>query len=225
MDEILAEIFRLDDAGDHPAIVAFLIAQSRDPGLFVNCLHGLLKDFRFAAAAHLGTALITAGFDHPIPHLGRAIGAVMADDPGALADSAAALARLSEALPPESRDWFRTHALDPAVFGVVADALGRDDHRVLHGALDILKAGTPLFRTLFDAGAEVPGPAEMLRRQRGDPARLIAWPAPDGGRPQTPLFPPPAPVPRHGYRSPHRRGRPGPWLAGALVSDVAQPAC
>jgi hypothetical protein len=180
MTEILAEVLRLDEAGQYQEIINCLLRQSIDPATILSGLAHLLKHQRFTAARYLGSALVRVGVEDPMAHLGRAIGGMMMNDRDVEVDSTASLAQLYDALPPERQSLFYTEILNPTLFSIAARALGSDDGVTLLRVLEILKAGAPEFRQIFDWSA---GATSLLL---GDDqrARLITYRSPPEGAPR-----------------------------------------
>ena len=153
MSEILAEVLRLDEAGQYQEIINHLLRQLTNPAMLLSGLTHLLTHQRFMAASYLGSALVRVGIDDPIAYLGRAIGAMLANNREVEVDSLASLARLYDELPAERQSLFHTEVLSPTLFSIVSTAYGANDQATLLRALEIMKAGTPEFRGIFDWSA------------------------------------------------------------------------
>jgi hypothetical protein len=150
MTEILAEVLRLDEAGQYQEIINHLLRQSTNPAMLLSGLAHLLTHQRFMAANHLGSALVRVGVDDPIAYLGRALGGMLTNDRKVEVDSTASLARLYDALPTERQSSFHTKILSPTLFSLISSAYSSNDQATLLRVLEILKAGTPELRWIFD---------------------------------------------------------------------------
>jgi hypothetical protein len=177
MTEALDEVLRLDEAGQYQEIINYLLGQSSSPAMLLSGLAHLLTHQRFKAASYLGSALVRIGVHDPIAHLGRATGGMFANDRDAEADSLMALARLVDALPAERQSQFQLEVLNPTLMSTISAAYAANDQSKLLRVLEIIKAGTPEFRRIFDRSPDAAsGSADSRKR-----APLIAYRSPPEG--------------------------------------------
>ncbi len=181
LDQVLVEVYQLDDAGQYQAIPGLLAQRSNQSQLYVQVLFHLLKNYRFVAAHYLGSALQNVGFEHPLSHLSRAIGELLFNNPARRQESCAALGGLIAALPPESQRQFYADVLHPTIIGLITAAIHVNDHATILGAVDVIKAVVPPFGTLFDWSAETAAEPAVLRRLGRERAKLIEYRAPPPG--------------------------------------------
>ena len=177
MTEILDEVLRLEESGQYQEIINHLLRQSTNPTMILSGLTHLLTHQRFAAANYLGGALARVGVHDPIAYLGRAIGAMLENDRDAEADSLTSLARLHDALPPERQSLFQTEVLIPTLTPFIFSTYAANDQATLLRVLDILKAGTPEFRRIFDRSPD----AAPRTADSGKRAPLITYRSPPEG--------------------------------------------
>lgn len=177
MTEILDEVLRLEAAGQYQEIINHLLRQSTNPAVLLSGLAHLLKHQRFVGAHYVGGALARVGVEDPLAYLGRAIGEMLADDSKAEAASLTSLARLFDGLPAERQTAFQTDVLVPTLTPVIFSAYAANDQAKLLRVLEIMKAGTPEFRRIFDRS---PGAAVRIAEKR-DRKPLIDYRNPPEG--------------------------------------------
>jgi hypothetical protein len=187
VNHALNTIAGLDANNDFEGIQSFLIDSLRDVTDLVFAAGHFMLEERYQAAYLISKRLHGAGVHHPIAALAQAIGGILFDNPSDEVLGCSHLASLVNGFTPGQQATFFNKILKPVTFKLTDWHFSR--HRVaeLLRVLEVIKAGTPVLRDVFDLNAEVkPFDLEKQVRSAKERSRLIDYISPPAGAPRQP---------------------------------------
>lgn len=187
MNDLLETIFRFDAAGHYHDAIRHL-REDRISAAIPHEVYQLLFQSRFLEAHVLAQLARGQGVTNPILAFAQAVGGFLFGNNGEEVPVTAVLAAMVDALPKEQKDVIANAIVHPIISQVIlADySIVRDHPRALR-ILEIYKAGSPVFRSIFNWEDEATAlHVEDLRRQGRARARLITFADPPTGAPRKP---------------------------------------
>ncbi|MBF0162733.1 MAG: glycosyltransferase family 1 protein [Magnetococcales bacterium] len=180
-------IERLDASDDVDAFMRFVQDSTHDADGLVFAVYHMLGKIRFRAAYLLATVLVERGLQNPFLSIALSLGGLIAQHPAHMAYGLEHLTRQAEVLlteQPAVYEHVLTTVIDPAMRHLLATALANENRAQILQLLEVLKAFSPRFRTLFDWNAPIPEFSwEGARRQGQEQrAQLLHYPLPPPGK-------------------------------------------
>lgn len=187
MDALLETISALDAKGDYQGIHAELQNTLGEVNQLIFATGQLLIGGRYQAAYLVSKRLFCAGVRHPIAAFAQGIGGVLFDEPGEEALGRSQLASLVDGFNPTQQVTFFKKVVEPVTYKLTDWHFAKSKIDVLLRLLEVLKAGTPPLREVFDLTADVPpfNLAGHIQASR-ERARLIEYKSPPQDAPRQP---------------------------------------
>lgn len=187
MNGLAQALLDLEAEGRVDDMVRLVQAGGYPPGDLVLAIYALLTAKAIRPAYLLAMALANAGIRNPIAAAALASGGLFFGNEEEEARGLAMLGADVDALDAQQQANLYTGVLEPLVKQLLERALQTTDRRWTLRILEILKAGTPRFRTLFDTDVPVPDlMIDALRRQGQARSRLLTYPSPPASAPRAP---------------------------------------
>lgn len=187
MTAIAEAILQLDATNDIDGMVRYIQDGEHRPDDLVQAIYGLLLARALRPAYLMAMFLANRGHGSAIVAIAVAAGGLAFGNAVEEARGLALLRAQADALSPGERTNLYTGLLEPVIKSLLESTLRTSDHPLTLRILDILKAGAPLFRTIFDMDAAVPDlTLDELRRQGRAQSRLITYPSPPPSAPRPP---------------------------------------
>jgi len=184
----LAQALLLLDTEDRiDEMVRYVQEGGHQPGDMVQAIHQLLVSKALRPAYLMGMLLANAGYGNPIISVAVAAGGLLFGNAEEEARGLTALRFQTDALTEAQRAELYSAVLEPAAKFLLEGTLRVSDHQRMLRILEILKAGAPRFRTIFDSEAPIPAlTLDELRRQGRARSRLISHASPPASAPRSP---------------------------------------
>ena len=184
-EDFFSSITEFDNSKDYQGLVGYLTSQPWDINAVSFSVYRLLTEKRYQVAYIISKVFINSGFQHSILQFAQAIGGLTFGNADDEAQGTASLATMMDHISPEQYMTFYNQVMAPSLFSLTESALMANDHGKLMRLLDILKAGSPRFRNIFDFSDEAPVPTLADIRRRGhEQAKLIKFANPPAGSPR-----------------------------------------
>ena len=182
MENFVEQVMQLDASGDHYGILR-LAASERDRLLPWN-IYRLLSQNRFFEAFMTAKLLIGTGSRNPVTYLAQALGGLLFGSPDDVHSGATWLRTLTDQLQPEQVATLATKVVQPAIRHVVlSNASIVHNHDFALSVLEVLIAGQPDFRDVFDIKKQLPPwNRETVARKGRESARLLTFPVAPAGK-------------------------------------------
>jgi len=185
MSSLLEETFRFDEIGAHNGLTAYLQQEPRDTSEVLYIVYQMLLGSRFKGAYYVAKTLGPIAYTHPITALGIALGGLLFGSGEDELRGRIALSGTVDHLDAAKQASIYNDILSKTIPNIVNHVFLRDETAVLLRLLEILKAGIPLFREVFDYTPRSPSlDIEAMRRTGRERASLIAFPGPPPGTPR-----------------------------------------
>ncbi|MEO5341290.1 MAG: glycosyltransferase [Magnetococcus sp. MYC-9] len=193
MEKLLEAVFRLDAAKDFVGLKDFVIKGRYNAVQIFVALEQLLHGVRFQSEARIQSAYLLAvildqvGVRHTSVSLALSAGGLLF---GNAEVNARGLQLLREQTkipsPTEQRDNQLVRAVMVGLLNLILPKSGSLNNPLVIGIIEILKAASPPFRTVFDWQAPVPELSLEEMRSRRPETPLVTYPLPpaDAPRPQ-----------------------------------------
>lgn len=184
----IAEALRQLDADDRIAeMIQYVQDGGHRPEDRLLAIQQLLVLKAVRPAYLLAMVMANAGHQHPVIAVATAAGGLLFGNADEEARGLAMLRRLTDELNDQQRSLLYTGLLEPVTKHLLERVLSTADHRWTLRVLEILKAGAPRFRTLFDLDAPAPEVTlDELRRRGRARSRLITHASPPASAPRAP---------------------------------------
>jgi hypothetical protein len=187
MDDFEETIFRLDAAGQFQEVVDYAVKIGQRDEQIIFIIYRLFIAARFQSAYLLSKTLSAENFQHPLVFLSVGVGGLLF---GNTSDEAAGLAGLRSAIDgmnAEQRESFYINIIYPASLPLMSSVVSTAGVGFTLRFLELMKAGVPLLRDIFDFSSETPVIDVAALRQRGrQRSRLLEFQSPPAGVPRTP---------------------------------------
>jgi len=183
MNDLIETTSRLDDQGKVREIVGYI--QSHPPSVYevVPIIQHLLQEGRFRVSYIIAMMLENAMIHSPAASISLCAGGMLYNNPVEEAAGLAALRAQIDILTPQQHDSIYTSTLASVLPRLLETALqGTQRDEITLRVLEMLKAGSPRFRTIFDFTAAAPRlDMDGIRRVGRERSRLLAYPCPPPG--------------------------------------------
>ena len=188
LNDFIEGLLRLDSTERAEDIVEFIQQSRPDEATMLYAINVLLASARFRAPYILAMIVAKAGTQHPMVALALATGGMIFGNTDEEARGLGSLRHLVDHLSAEQRTILYEKVMSPMLTGLLELYMRKSNAHVLQ-ILEILKAGVPPFRSIFDL--DTPPPVlslDALRRQGRERAagKLIHYPSPPPGAPRVP---------------------------------------
>jgi virginiamycin A acetyltransferase len=184
MVTLVEEIVRLDSIGDHKGVFDYIRQDNRDPNDLVFTIYQLLLRSSFRGAYLVAKSIKAVGDVNPIVAFALALGGVLFGDASDEAIGRATLQGLVDALPGDKQSTIYSEVISKAIPSLAYHFFVNNDFGTLARVLEVLKAGVPRLRPIFDLSASAaPVDLSEMRRRGRERARLVNFPVPPAGMP------------------------------------------
>lgn len=184
-EDYFGTIIKFDDAGDYIGLMNCVAGDRQDINIAIHAVYRLVNDNRVKAAYIIAKMFHNANIHHPILQFSLAVGGIVFNDLGDVANGNAILSAIMAQLPVDKQEVLYNEVMAKSLFRLTEGALVAGDDAKLMRILEILKAGSPLFQRLFDLSRVEPPYDAALMRQRGrERAKLIEFALPPAGAPR-----------------------------------------
>ncbi len=182
MRAMFETIATLDAKGDYHGLHALLQDALSQVNQLISANGQLLIRARYQAAYLVSKHLAAAGVRHPIAAFAQGIGGVLFGDETWEAVGRSHLAAAVDAFTPAQQAMFFNKVVQPVTYRLIDWHIAHGQTGTLPRLLEILKAGTPGLREVFDLTAEAP-PFDIQERVRAgrERARLVEYECPPAG--------------------------------------------
>jgi hypothetical protein len=187
MDVLLQEALRFDAGNDHDGLRRHAEADGWNADAISYIVYQLLLARRLHAAFALSNAVTVAGIFQPILSLAQALGGLVTGSIETEIRGTRTLAAIADALDADKRAMLYQHVMQPVFFKLIEAGYASGGTPVIMRILEIMKAGVPVLRTMFDGAARLPAldPAALAAQGRGR-QKLLSQKLPPANMPRTP---------------------------------------
>ena len=177
--DLYAIIVDHDDRKDLAGLGMQLAGRPFENTVIIAAIQRLLQEKRIQAAYLLSRLYLGAGVLHPVLRFAQAVGGLLFGDEENERQGIAALTADMDRGAPEKGDRFFNQVMAEPLFTQVGSAVVTGDYDRILRILEILKAGTPAFRRIFDFDVDhsLP-PLEDLRQHVRAHSRLLTFTSP-----------------------------------------------
>jgi hypothetical protein len=187
MDDFEETIFRLDAAGQFQEMADYVVKIGQKDDQIIFIVYRLFIAARFQSAYIISKMLSAANFHHPLVSLSVGVGGLLFGNPSDEAVGLAGLRSAIDGLTVEQRDSFYINILYPASLPLINRVVSTAGDGIMLRFLELMKAGVPLLRDIFDFSSETPVIDAGALRQRGrQRSRLMEFHSPPAGGPRSP---------------------------------------
>ena len=184
-NDFYSSVTQFDKLNDFQGLAAYVSSQTRDVNVVAFSVYRLLSESRLQSSYIIAKIFINSGLNHAILQFAQAIGGLALGKPDDEAQGVAALSIMMDHISAEQYETFYNQIMATPIFRQSEAAMVANDHDKLLRILEILKAGLPLFRKIFDFSAEVPTlDLEDIRRRGREQSKLIKFSSPPAGTPR-----------------------------------------
>lgn len=185
---LLDTIDRLDALEDPAPFLQFTQDGSHDPNELVFAVYHLLTKSRFRSAFLLSAFLAEKGIHNPFISIALAVGGLLFQHAPHQTYGTTRLASQAPdllATQPALHAHIGKHIFDPAIMHLLAVSLANSNNPQVMQVLEVVKAFSPRFRSMFDWDAPIPefSLEDVRRRGQASQSQLIQYPKPPAGQP------------------------------------------
>lgn len=185
MDDVVETLLRLNVEDDIDGMVRCAREEGRDPSTLVHAVYRLIVAGEVRPAYVAAMLLANSGIPNPVVSVALAVGGLVFGNPEEEARGRAMLRSQMDKLDAGQVANVYTAVVEPVFKRLLEGALKMSDQAMVLKILEIMKEGTPRFRTIFDLQAPVPTlDIEELRRRGHERARLVEYSSPPAGVPR-----------------------------------------
>jgi virginiamycin A acetyltransferase len=185
MSDVVEGILRLDVAGEHDKIIDYIVRERRDPTQLVYVVYQLLLRNSYRGAFIVARALRAAGDVNPVVALAEGIGGALFGDVAAEADGRTTLQAVMDGLSADKQSTIYNDIIGKSIPQLIYHFFTQGDYTTVVKLMEIIKAGIPALRPIFDLSQDLPPlDIDAYRRQGRDRAKLIPFPGPPKDAPK-----------------------------------------
>ena len=185
LEEFIDAIIQIDNSKDYNNLFKFIVENIQYVNNIVYATYRLLNEKRTQAAYIIATILSKLNVHHPVLQFSLAVGGITFGNIEDETNGIALLGPMTAALTDEQQALFYAQIVSDPIFRLTESALIAGDDDRLMRILEILRAGSPRLRQIFDLSRqEAPLDLEVLRKRGRERAKLIEFVSPPTGRPR-----------------------------------------
>ena len=185
-DDFFNAVNRFDSSEDYNGLVNYVAGDKKDINIAIHAVYRLMQENKIKAAYVISKMFHNAGVQHPILQFALAIGGLTTNNAEDEEIGISVLSAITTALPVDKQALLYNQVIAAPLFRLTEGALIAGDDTRLMRILDILKAGSPRFRQIFEEPCQKPLNLNMMRERGRERAKLIDFALPPAGAPRPP---------------------------------------
>lgn len=185
MNSIAEALLLLDAENDIDGMIRYVQDPGRDPNEMLLAVYQLITSGCIRPAYVMAMLLANTGMQNSVASVALAVGGLSFGNAVEEQRGLTALRSQVETLNVQQSASFYISVIEPVMKRLLAAALGVSNYDLILRILEILKAGVPSFREIFDLEAATPAlTLEGLRRRGREQSRLITYATPPASEPR-----------------------------------------